>query len=87
MNSYALWKDNLLKVGNEQIERAVRLDGALPHNEYILDKLAGKRWESSCPTAMFNVELPNGHVILAHIEHRVRERLRHRTFNLNDVLL
>ena len=55
MNSYALFKGNLLLVGNEQIERAIRLDGALPHSEYILDKLANKRWESSCQSAMFNV--------------------------------
>ena len=55
MNSYAIYKDNLLIVGNEQIERAVRLDSALPHSEYILDKLADKRWESGCQSAMFNV--------------------------------
>ena len=55
MNSYAIFTDDRLVVGNDKIERAIRISNSLPHSEYIKDKLTGKLWQSTCPTAMFNV--------------------------------
>lgn len=57
MNSYASFEENRLTLGNDRIERAIKLSGAMPHSEYIKDKVTGKVWQSTCATAMFNLSL------------------------------